>query len=112
LVGVVELNNGDGWVLPKMLEPNVEVVDDPNGCDEVLAPNGDVDELNGCDEELAPNGDGVEPKIDGAAADVEEPNADELKAGVEPNPVENVEVFGANGLLELGVVLEKGFADV
>jgi hypothetical protein len=111
LVGVVELNNGDGWVLPKMLEPNVEVVDDPNGCDEVLAPNGDVDELNGCDEELAPNGDEGAPKRDGAA-DVEELNPDELKAGVEPNPVENVEVFGANGLLELGVVLEKGFADV
>ena len=45
------------------------------------------------------------------AADVEEPKADELKAGAEvPNPEENVEVFGANGL-ELGVVLGKGLAD-
>lgn len=52
-----------------------------------------------------------EPKIEGAAADVEEPKADELNAGAEvPNPEENVEVFGANGL-ELGVVLEKGLAD-
>lgn len=52
-----------------------------------------------------------EPKIEGAAADVEEPKADELKAGAEvPNPEEKVEVFGANGL-ELGVVLEKGLAD-
>jgi hypothetical protein len=43
---------------------------------------------------------------------VEESNADELKAGAEvPYPEENVEVFGANGLLELGVVLEKGLAD-
>jgi hypothetical protein len=43
---------------------------------------------------------------------LEEPNADELKAGAEvPCSEENVEVFGANGLLELGVVLEKGLAD-
>jgi hypothetical protein len=79
-----ELNNGEDWVLPNMLEPNGEVVDDTNGCDEVLFPN----------------------------RDGEEPNAGELKAGAEvPNPEENVEVFGANGLLELGVVLEKGLAD-
>jgi hypothetical protein len=43
---------------------------------------------------------------------VEESNADELKAGAEvPYPEANVEVFGANGLLEPGVVLEKGLAD-
>ncbi|MCI50473.1 hypothetical protein A2U01_0071717, partial [Trifolium medium] len=84
-----------------MLEPNGEDVDAPNGCDEELAPN-EGDEPNGFDEELAPNGDWDGPKIDDAAADVEEPYADELKEGAEvPNPEVNVEVFGANGLLEL-----------
>ena len=54
-----------------------------------------------------------EPKIEGAAADVEEPKADELKAGAAevPNPEEKVEVFGANGLELEGVVAEKGLAD-
>jgi hypothetical protein len=42
----------------------------------------------------------------------EEPNTDELKAEFEVlNPEENVEVFGANGLVEFGVVLEQGLAD-
>ena len=35
----------------------------------------------GVEEELAPNGDGVQQKIDGSAADDEEPKAGELRAG-------------------------------
>ena len=107
-VGAAELNNGDDCVLPKMLLPNGE---DVAWAGAVLNRDGDCPKL-GVEEELAPNGDGVEPKREGAAADVEEPKADELNAGVAevPNPEEKGELFGAKGL-ELGVVLEKGLAD-
>jgi len=65
----------------------------------------------GVEEELAPNGHGVEPKIDGSAADVEEPKAGKLKAGAAevPNPEDKGELFGTKRL-ELGVVVEKGLA--
>lgn len=81
----------------------------------MLEPNGeDVpragEELNRGDGELAPNVDVDDPKIEGGAADVEVPNADELKAGVDdvPKPVLNAELFAANGLD--GVEVEKGLA--
>jgi hypothetical protein len=69
-----------------------------NACDEELSPNMDVDDLNACDEELSPNRGVDERKVEGAAADVDKPKADELKAGADvPSPEENVVVFGANG---------------
>lgn len=60
--------------------------------------NRDADGLNACDKELSPNRGVDEGKVEGAAADVDKPKADELKAGADvPNPEENVEVFSTNG---------------